>query len=97
MASLILTSDLALGKAVGLQASHRHRFHNGRLALHCLQFDLHDTNHSGRLISRQPRALNRLAKKLSPKGKRWLPIVCAESSASSSMARARGGNLFSSL
>ena len=43
--SLILTSDLSLGKAVGLQASHRHRFHNGRLELHCLQFDLHETNH----------------------------------------------------
>ena len=43
--SLILTSDLALGKTVGLQASHRHRFHNGRLELHCLQFDLHETNH----------------------------------------------------
>ena len=43
--SLILTSDLSLGKAVGLRASHRHRFHNGRLELHCLQFDLHETNH----------------------------------------------------
>ena len=43
--SLILTSDLSLGKAVGLQASHRHRFHNGRLELHCLQFDLHETNY----------------------------------------------------
>jgi 23S rRNA (guanine2445-N2)-methyltransferase / 23S rRNA (guanine2069-N7)-methyltransferase len=37
---VILTSDLSLGKAVGLRADKRHRFHNGRLDLHCLQFDL---------------------------------------------------------
>jgi len=38
--AVVLTSDLSLGKAVGLRANKRHRFHNGRLDLHCLQFQL---------------------------------------------------------
>ena len=38
--AVVLTSELSLGKAVGLRASKRHRFHNGRLDLHCLQFQL---------------------------------------------------------
>ena len=37
---VVLTSELDLGKAIGLRASKKHRFHNGRLELHCLQFDL---------------------------------------------------------
>ena len=36
----ILTSDVSLGKAIGLRAHKRHRFQNGRLELHCLQFAL---------------------------------------------------------
>ena len=36
----ILTSDVSLGKAIGLRAHKRHRFQNGRLELHCLQFSL---------------------------------------------------------
>ena len=38
--AVVLTSDLSLGKALGLRANKRHRFHNGRLDLHCLQFQL---------------------------------------------------------
>ncbi|HCL93629.1 MAG TPA: bifunctional 23S rRNA (guanine(2069)-N(7))-methyltransferase RlmK/23S rRNA (guanine(2445)-N(2))-methyltransferase RlmL [Gammaproteobacteria bacterium] len=38
--AVVLTSDLSLGKAVGLRAEKRHRFHNGRMDLHCLQFQL---------------------------------------------------------
>ena len=38
--AVVLTSDLSLGKAVGLRADKRHRFHNGRMDLHCLQFQL---------------------------------------------------------
>ena len=38
--AVVLTSDLSLGKAVGLRANKRHRFHNWRLDLHCLQFQL---------------------------------------------------------
>lgn len=38
--AVVLTSELSLGKAVGLRANKRHRFHNGRLDLHCLQFQL---------------------------------------------------------
>ena len=38
--SVVLTSELDLGKAIGLRAIKKHRFHNGRLELHCLQFDL---------------------------------------------------------
>ncbi len=37
---VVLTSDLALGKAVGLRAAKRRAFQNGRLDLHCLQFEL---------------------------------------------------------
>ncbi|MED5314558.1 MAG: bifunctional 23S rRNA (guanine(2069)-N(7))-methyltransferase RlmK/23S rRNA (guanine(2445)-N(2))-methyltransferase RlmL, partial [Pseudomonadota bacterium] len=37
---VVLTSKLDLGKAIGLRAIKKHRFHNGRLELHCLQFDL---------------------------------------------------------
>ena len=40
----VLTSDISLGKAMGLKAAKRHRFHNGRLELHCLQFELSDDN-----------------------------------------------------
>ena len=40
----VLTSELSLGKAMGLKAGKRHRFHNGRLELHCLQFELSDDN-----------------------------------------------------
>ena len=36
----VLTSDVSLGKAIGLRAHKRHRFQNGRLELHCLQFSL---------------------------------------------------------
>jgi 23S rRNA (guanine2445-N2)-methyltransferase / 23S rRNA (guanine2069-N7)-methyltransferase len=42
---LVLTSDLALGKAIGLRAHKRRRLHNGRLELHCLQFQLDADNH----------------------------------------------------
>ncbi|CAI8433421.1 MAG: Ribosomal RNA large subunit methyltransferase K/L [Halieaceae bacterium] len=38
--AVVLTSELSLGKALGLRANKRHRFHNGRLDLHCLQFQL---------------------------------------------------------
>ena len=41
---LVLTSDLSLGKAVGLRAHKRRRFNNGRLELHCLQFKLDADN-----------------------------------------------------
>jgi len=41
---VVLTSDLALGKAIGLRAEKRRSFHNGRLELHCLQFELDDDN-----------------------------------------------------
>ena len=41
---VVLTSELGLGKAIGLRASKKHRFHNGRLELHCLQFDLNVDN-----------------------------------------------------
>jgi len=41
---LVLTSDLSLGKAVGLRAHRRRRIHNGRLELHCLQFALNADN-----------------------------------------------------
>jgi 23S rRNA (guanine2445-N2)-methyltransferase / 23S rRNA (guanine2069-N7)-methyltransferase len=41
---LVLTSDLSLGKAVGLRAHKRRRFNNGRLELHCLQFKLDTDN-----------------------------------------------------
>ena len=37
---VVLTSQIELGKAIGLRASKKHRFHNGRLELHCLQFEL---------------------------------------------------------
>lgn len=40
----VLTSEVSLGKAMGLKAAKRHRFHNGRLELHCLQFELSDDN-----------------------------------------------------
>jgi 23S rRNA (guanine2445-N2)-methyltransferase / 23S rRNA (guanine2069-N7)-methyltransferase len=40
----ILTSDVSLGKAIGLRAHKRHRFQNGRLELHCLQFSLTTDN-----------------------------------------------------
>ncbi|GIR90546.1 MAG: hypothetical protein CM15mP89_5510 [Gammaproteobacteria bacterium] len=42
--AVVLTSELSLGKAVGLRADKRHRFHNGRLDLHCLQFQLGPEN-----------------------------------------------------
>jgi 23S rRNA (guanine2445-N2)-methyltransferase / 23S rRNA (guanine2069-N7)-methyltransferase len=42
--AVVLTSDLSLGKAVGLRADKRHRFHNGRMDLHCLQFQLDAKN-----------------------------------------------------
>ena len=38
--AVVLTSELSLGKALGLRANKRHRFHNGRLDLHCLQLQL---------------------------------------------------------
>lgn len=41
---LVLTSDLSLGKAIGLRAHRRRRIHNGRLELHCLQFELNADN-----------------------------------------------------
>ena len=41
---LVLTSDLSLGRAVGLRAHKRRRMHNGRLELHLLQFDLSADN-----------------------------------------------------
>ena len=41
---VVLTSKLELGKAIGLRANKKHRFHNGRLELHCLQFDLNADN-----------------------------------------------------
>lgn len=41
---VVLTSEVDLGKAIGLRASKKHRFHNGRLDLHCLQFDLDADN-----------------------------------------------------
>ena len=40
----VLTSDLALGKAIGLRAKKRSRLQNGRLELHCLSFDLGPEN-----------------------------------------------------
>ena len=40
----VLTSDVSLGKAIGLRAHKRHRFQNGRLELHCLQFSLTTDN-----------------------------------------------------
>ncbi|MDA8985578.1 bifunctional 23S rRNA (guanine(2069)-N(7))-methyltransferase RlmK/23S rRNA (guanine(2445)-N(2))-methyltransferase RlmL [Luminiphilus sp.] len=40
----VLTSDVTLGKAIGLRAHKRHRFQNGRLELHCLQFSLTTDN-----------------------------------------------------
>lgn len=40
----VLTSEISLGKAMGLKAAKRHCFHNGRLDLHCLQFELSDDN-----------------------------------------------------
>lgn len=42
---LVMTSDLSLGKAVGLRAHKRRRIHNGRLELHCLQFKLDPDNY----------------------------------------------------
>ena len=42
--AVVLTSEIELGKAIGLRARKRHRFHNGRLDLHCLQFELNDEN-----------------------------------------------------
>lgn len=42
---LVLTSDLSLGKAVGLRARKRRRMQNGRLELHCLHFTLSGDNH----------------------------------------------------
>ena len=41
---VVLTSQIELGKAIGLRASKKHRFHNGRLELHCLQFELDSGN-----------------------------------------------------
>ena len=41
---VVLTSEIELGKAVGLRADKRHRFQNGPLELHCLQFGLDDSN-----------------------------------------------------
>ncbi len=41
---LVLTSELTLGKAIGLRAHKRRRLHNGRLELHCLQFKLDADN-----------------------------------------------------
>ena len=41
---VVLTSQIELGKAIGLRASKKHRFHNGRLELHCLQFELDSDN-----------------------------------------------------
>ena len=41
---VVLTSQIELGKAIGLRASKKHRFHNGQLALHCLQFELDSGN-----------------------------------------------------
>ena len=41
---LVLTSDLSLGRAVGLRAHKRRRMHNGRLELHLLQFSLTTDN-----------------------------------------------------
>ncbi|MDG2459664.1 MAG: bifunctional 23S rRNA (guanine(2069)-N(7))-methyltransferase RlmK/23S rRNA (guanine(2445)-N(2))-methyltransferase RlmL [Luminiphilus sp.] len=41
---VVLTSEIELGKAVGLQATKRHRFQNGPLELHCLQFALSADN-----------------------------------------------------
>ena len=71
------TSDLALGKAVDYKRLIDTDFITaGWHYIACSLIFMTQTTF-GRLISRQPRALNRLAKKLSPKGKRWLPIVCA--------------------
>ena len=50
--AVILTSELSLGKAVGLRADKRHRFHNGRLDLYCLQFQLNAENRF-RLLQRE--------------------------------------------
>ena len=41
---LVLTSDLSLGRAVGLRAHKRRRMLNGRLELHLLQFTLSTDN-----------------------------------------------------
>ena len=41
---LVLTSDLSLGKAIGLRAHRRRRIQNGRLEIHCLQFELNADN-----------------------------------------------------
>ena len=66
--AVVLTSELSLGKAVGLRASKRHRFHNGRLDLHCLQFQLgaenrfrtlqQEAGHGSEGLSTVPRVLS---------------------------------------
>ena len=66
--AVVLTSELSLGKAVGLRADKRHRFHNGRLDLHCLQFQLgaenrfrslhHETERGSEDQSNVPRVLS---------------------------------------
>ena len=52
---VVLTSQIELGKAIGLRASKKHRFHNGRLELHCLQFDLSVDNTFRPLAQTEPR------------------------------------------
>ena len=49
---VVLTSELDLGKAIGLRAIKKHRFQNGRLELHCLQFDLSVDNEFRSLAQR---------------------------------------------
>ena len=56
----VLTSELSLGKAMGLKAGKRHRFHNGRLELHCLQFELSDDNRFKPLIDVAAKSTRRL-------------------------------------
>ena len=60
----ILTSDVSLGKAVGLRAHKRHRFQNGRLELHCLQFSLTADNELRPL--RDPKAVLAKGTKAAP-------------------------------
>ena len=60
----VLTSDVSLGKAIGLRAHKRHRFQNGRLELHCLQFSLTTDNELRAL--REPAAESAKGSKAAP-------------------------------